>query len=488
MKKGIQLIIIGIVIFISQITQAQPVFNLRLVSQVNKPALDMQIIKDYAYVISKTEFYIVDISDKVNPRIIGNYSIPNVYDISGFQVIGDYAYLTVASTSGNGLYIINISNPKKLYQVSFYETSDWAKDIFIKDDHAYIADWNAGVHIVNISNPQKPFKTSIINTSCIAQNIYIKDKYLYIADYWKGLRIIDISNPSRPKQISCYCDIPGYMIEDFYIKDKYLYITDKSKGLYILDISNPKNPYYVNYYNIPGHVVGIHIKDNYAYIANTDNGLRVIDISNHNMLSEVICYNTPDKTYKVYAKDNYVYIADNSSFLILYAASVKFKITNDYYLPQGTANSYYQTELTVEGGEPPYNWSIVWGNLPKGIKINSTTGRLSGTLTQAGSFTFTIKVVDSINNITTKRLNIYVSQAPTEEVAILPQKEKERIITTWLVEINDRQITPYPYNRIIRIISKLPQIPQDTQFLKKLTSINYSSVKYSYKKLRNGKN
>ncbi|MDA3897281.1 MAG: putative Ig domain-containing protein [Desulfobacteraceae bacterium] len=59
----------------------------------------------------------------------------------------------------------------------------------------------------------------------------------------------------------------------------------------------------------------------------------------------------------------------------------------------------YSEDILVSGGEPPYTWSIVSGNLPPGLKLNSTTGHLSGTTHMVGteSVTFTVRVTDSGN-------------------------------------------------------------------------------------------
>jgi len=46
------------------------------------------------------------------------------------------------------------------------------------------------------------------------------------------------------------------------------------------------------------------------------------------------------------------------------------------------------------GGKPPYSWSLGSGTLPGGITVQSA-GSLSGTTTQAGTFTFNIQVADS---------------------------------------------------------------------------------------------
>jgi hypothetical protein len=64
-------------------------------------------------------------------------------------------------------------------------------------------------------------------------------------------------------------------------------------------------------------------------------------------------------------------------------------------IPNATSNVPYSFALGVTGGKAPYTWSLSAGGLLTGFAIDLNTGLLSGTPTQAGTYTFTISVVDS---------------------------------------------------------------------------------------------
>jgi uncharacterized protein (TIGR03437 family) len=63
-------------------------------------------------------------------------------------------------------------------------------------------------------------------------------------------------------------------------------------------------------------------------------------------------------------------------------------------LPGGQVGAAYTQTLTATGGGAP-SFALSTGALPPGLTLNTATGALSGTPTQAGTFTFTIRATDS---------------------------------------------------------------------------------------------
>ena len=58
-------------------------------------------------------------------------------------------------------------------------------------------------------------------------------------------------------------------------------------------------------------------------------------------------------------------------------------------------------------------WSIVNGALPTGLSFNVNTGEITGTPTQSGTFTFTVKLIDSADEWASKVETITVNAGPT---------------------------------------------------------------------------
>lgn len=82
---------------------------------------------------------------------------------------------------------------------------------------------------------------------------------------------------------------------------------------------------------------------------------------------------------------------------------------------------YPNTTLTANGGQPPYSWSSSSGALPPGLGL-SGNGKISGTPTTAGSYTFTVTVADNNTPPQTANatLSITIQPRPSITATSLP--------------------------------------------------------------------
>jgi hypothetical protein len=82
----------------------------------------------------------------------------------------------------------------------------------------------------------------------------------------------------------------------------------------------------------------------------------------------------------------------------------------------GTVGIPYSQPFSAAGGTPPYTWSILSGDTG-GLTLDASTGTLHGTPQTAGTFTFVVKVADSVGAIASQSFSVVVN-APVLSIAV----------------------------------------------------------------------
>jgi outer membrane protein assembly factor BamB len=72
----------------------------------------------------------------------------------------------------------------------------------------------------------------------------------------------------------------------------------------------------------------------------------------------------------------------------------QLQITATSPLPAGTQWQNYDQSIGIMGGATPYATSIISGQMPPGLSLDQS-GNLTGVITSAGTYTFTVQVTDS---------------------------------------------------------------------------------------------
>jgi len=83
-------------------------------------------------------------------------------------------------------------------------------------------------------------------------------------------------------------------------------------------------------------------------------------------------------------------------------------------LPKAIAGVPYNNTIQEAGGVAPFAWNVTAGSTPPGLTL-STSGTLSGTATDVGTYNFTVKVTDYNGNYGTQALSILVV-APVAQI------------------------------------------------------------------------
>jgi hypothetical protein len=79
-------------------------------------------------------------------------------------------------------------------------------------------------------------------------------------------------------------------------------------------------------------------------------------------------------------------------------------------LPNTAVGSAYRARLASRGGVGPRRWAMLRGELPRGIRLDQSTGVLSGIARKAGVFRVRIRVTDRLGASATKAFRLVVNR------------------------------------------------------------------------------
>ncbi|MBU1320492.1 MAG: putative Ig domain-containing protein [candidate division Zixibacteria bacterium] len=87
---------------------------------------------------------------------------------------------------------------------------------------------------------------------------------------------------------------------------------------------------------------------------------------------------------------------DRNDWILKTASSetLKFHLFYDP-LADGTQFAPYLDSVIAKGGATPYSYSIIAGSLPTGVELGAATGKFTGTPTESGLFTFTVRAAEN---------------------------------------------------------------------------------------------
>ena len=127
---------------------------------------------------------------------------------------------------------------------------------------------------------------------------------------------------------------------------------------------------------------------------------------------------TQGGTFRYTARAVSSVLSASRSFSVVVLLPVR--ISSDSIRAPGLMGSSYSDSLAVSGGNGVFSWTITDGKLPAGISLNPVTGKISGTLEEAGTFRFTAAAASS--SLRDSRTFVIVSGKPQlQPGAILDQ-------------------------------------------------------------------
>ncbi len=259
------------------------------------------------------------------------------------SVVGNIAYVG----EGAGLVILDISNLNNPVVLNRLYLANRVRDIFIKDDHVYVAVRETGLFIFSITTPSAPKQIGFYPVTTGSVRVAIAGDSAYVMGYG-GFIILDISDPSSIQLLGSYT-IPeeaerGIYGGDFDISNQKVYLAfsryDRTNGpfegfLYVVDVAVPNSPTLAGSFSFSlySDATDVEVVNNIAYVTSgedasaSNKGLHAIDISNPANLQEIGHY--PRDAYQVQILGDHAYLTGYDSVNKNYLSMIDISNPNE---------------------------------------------------------------------------------------------------------------------------------------------------------------
>jgi len=164
-------------------------------------------------------------------------------------------------------------------------------------------------------------------------------------------------------------------------------------------------------------------------------------------------------------------------------------------LPTATFNVPYTYILQEQGGVGPLNWTLASGTLPPGISL-LPSGILRGTPTASGTYTFSVRAVDSSNPqkvLTSGNLTMNMVPLPPTNVAPGPPSSSVANLI-WEFSLSPditgyniyrASVTGGPYTKIASVSAGTsnysdPSVQSATTYFYVITAVGQASLESPY--------
>jgi hypothetical protein len=267
---------------------------------------------DYAYVLDNTMGLVVfDVADPANPYTVGQLSLP-LWG-TDIDLEGDTAYISagVSEPYSGALYIVDLSDKANPAMLGSFD-NQWEFYDVDADNYIYVTDGN-GFRAIDVSDPANPTQIIHYTAAGYVSDLRKRGNYLYLTGP-AGFQVVVVSDIFNP-QILDTCDTPGQplalALSDYYATEAY--IADGDSGVQIISIADPANLFIVGEIQLPDRATEIVMWDSwYLDALAEDSGLVTILVDQP--ASPVLTghADTPGRARGI-AYDDYIFVVGGQS-------------------------------------------------------------------------------------------------------------------------------------------------------------------------------
>ena len=333
---------------------------------------------DYAYT-GNGELQILDVSNPHNLFNIGTIPFTIYHRWENLDVKNDILFIGCRHSKypTQGLYVYDISNPEEPRQINYIDSFEVENALEIENESAFILT-DSLLIILNISDPENINETGKYNLKDYARDLIIQNNYAFILCQKRGIVVLDVSSHTKIKEVNNW---QSKLILSLFIRNNYLYCIGLEQ-LEIFDISDIYHPVFAGSFDYPigyaffGHS-RIFMMQNSIYMV-INRGLWVLDVSNPDSIHEIGIFSTSTRPTNVSLKDGYIYLANGDAGLYIlkhdttadieiqrqYGASETFQLFRNYPNPFNS-----NTIISYQTKKSGHVALIVYDLMGKKVKI-----------------------------------------------------------------------------------------------------------------------
>ena len=289
-------------------------------------AVALNATGDVAYLADLTGFYVIDVSDPVNPLQLGSYinALGSPYDV---EVVGNLAYVL-----GEGLEVLDVSDPANITRLDQYIPAGLFISSFdVEGTNVYLGltdsfGTDGGLAILDASNPASLTLLGEIALSQVS-DVDVVGNVAYLARPFAGLGAYDVSNPTAITELGI-ANVGEPLVVT--VEGATAFV-GTSTGLSVWDVTDPTTMLPLGDYFTGNDVLSIDVDFNtvngpvvYMTSANFNplpaGTLDVLDISDFASIQPLGFFDGLSGAFDVLADGPFVYVADGDGGLVFLLA------------------------------------------------------------------------------------------------------------------------------------------------------------------------
>jgi len=210
------------------------------------------------------ELFSYDISNPLSPSQSDRISINSP---DGVFALGDFVYVVVdtSGTSNDILRVVDATDPGNLVLRGSINLSS-ARDVFVKDNIAYVARRSEGLSTVDVTDPDNLLLLDTHDPGGTLNGVYVEGNLAFVAIFSSGVGVYDVTDPGNIVHRSTF-NTPGSATNLFAVGN-LVYVADGT-SLYILDATDPDNLVHDRNFPTTYDYDDVFVRGNYAYLSSS---------------------------------------------------------------------------------------------------------------------------------------------------------------------------------------------------------------------------